>query len=119
VVGAEDHWWGSRAAGHDIADDSDLMEAVFLKYYEDAPSPRVFPAAEADAWFLEAAPSFAGVVFYISPSDDVCGWDYPRWRGALDQRGIPHVLIREDGSSGDVSAECHDRIEDFVARLGK
>jgi benzoyl-CoA reductase/2-hydroxyglutaryl-CoA dehydratase subunit BcrC/BadD/HgdB len=118
-VAAEDDWWGSRAAGRDIACDGDPVEAVFLKYYEDAPSPRVFPSDAADAWFLENAPTAAGVIFYIAPEDDVCGWDYPRWRSALDNRGIPHLLIRDDASAGDVPAECHDRIENFVAGLRK
>ena len=117
IVAAEDDWWGSRAAGRDVASDVDPVEAVFLKYYEDAPSPRVFPAGVADAWFLETAPTAAGVIFYVAPDDDVCGWDYPRWRSALDNRGIPHLLIRDDASAGDVPPECHDRIETFVAGL--
>ncbi|MEO8592876.1 MAG: 2-hydroxyacyl-CoA dehydratase family protein [Candidatus Solibacter sp.] len=117
VVAAEDDWWGSRAAGQDVSTELGPLEAVFLKYYEDAPSPRVFPASVADAWFLETASTVAGVVFYISPDDDVRGWDYPRQRSALDARGIPHLLLREDPAGGDVPPECHDRIEEFTTRL--
>jgi benzoyl-CoA reductase/2-hydroxyglutaryl-CoA dehydratase subunit BcrC/BadD/HgdB len=119
AVAAEDDWWGSRAAGEDIATDGDPVEAVFLKYYEDAPSPRVYPPAIADAWFLSTAARVQGVVFYMSPEDDVRGWDYPRQRRALDERGVPHLLVREDAAAGDLTAECHERIENFVAKLGR
>ena len=114
VVSAEDDWWGSRAAGGDIAADGDPVAAIFEKYFLDAPSPRVFPPAAADAWFLDALASVSGVVFSLPPEDDVCGWDYPRQRAELDRRGVPHVLIREDASAGPLSAACHDRIEVFA-----
>ncbi len=119
VVAAEDDWWGSRAAGDDISMQGDPIEAIFLKYYEDAPSPRVFPAALADEWFLATVPDVHGVIFYLPPEDDVFGWDYPRQKRALDERGIPHMVIREDASMGDLSRECHDQIEEFAARLGR
>lgn len=119
LVSTEDDWWGARAAGRDIDTEGDPVEAIFLKYYEDAPSPRVFPAAVADEWFLTEAAKVNGVVFYIPPEDDVWGWDYPRLARLLDARGIPHMLIREDASTGDVSPECHDRIDQFVSTLGR
>lgn len=117
IVAAEDDWWGSRAPGEDIRTDGDLWQAIFEKYYLDAPSPRVFPPAVADEWFSATACSAEGVVFYIPPEDDVVGWDYPRQRAFLDQRGIPNLLIRADASSGDLPADSHDRIEEFVVRL--
>ena len=78
IVAAEDDWWGSRAGGRRYCTDGDPVEAIFDKYYLDAPSPRVFPPAVADDWFLDAAASVNGVVFYLPPEDDVLGWDYPR-----------------------------------------
>lgn len=119
VVAAEDDWWGSRAAGEDIGTQGDPIDAIYLKYYEDAPSPRVFPAALADEWFLATVPNVHGVIFYLPPEDDVFGWDYPRHKRALDEQGIPHMVIREDASSDNLSPECHDQIEDFAARLGR
>ena len=77
VVVAEDDWWGSRAVGRDIAEDGDPVEAIFDKYFLDAPSPRVFPPSAADEWFIEtigAAPAGTGVVFYLPPEDDILGW---------------------------------------------
>ncbi len=117
IVTAEDDWWGSRAAGEDIREDIDPVEAIFEKYYLDAPSPRVFPLSAAYAWFLQALSSIDGVVFYIPPEDDVFGWDYPRQRAILDQRGIPHLLIRANASLGELSEEWHKKIEDFLAKL--
>jgi hypothetical protein len=53
-----------------------------------------------------------GVVFYLPPEDCVAGWDYPRRRRYLDERGIPHLLVRDNAVS--ISEECHGRIERFV-----
>jgi benzoyl-CoA reductase/2-hydroxyglutaryl-CoA dehydratase subunit BcrC/BadD/HgdB len=114
VVVAEDDWWGSRSAGEDIADEADdLLKAIFEKYYLDTQSPRVFPFEMADAWFQEeAVHGIDGVVFYLPPEDCVAGWDYPRRRCFLDERNIPHLLVRED--AGSISEKCHEQIERFV-----
>jgi benzoyl-CoA reductase/2-hydroxyglutaryl-CoA dehydratase subunit BcrC/BadD/HgdB len=119
VVVAEDDWWGSRAAGEDIADGSgDLLKATFEKYYLDSPSPRVFPFEMADAWFQEeAAHGIDGVIFYLPPEDCVAGWDYPRRRHFLDEKGIPHLLVRENARS--VSEECRAGIEKFVRSIDR
>ncbi len=94
IVVAEDDWWGSRAAGKDIDTTAEPMQAIFEKYYFDAPSPRVFPSEVADAWFCRKASEVDGVIFYLPPEDDVIGWDYPRLRASLDERRIPHLMLR-------------------------
>jgi benzoyl-CoA reductase/2-hydroxyglutaryl-CoA dehydratase subunit BcrC/BadD/HgdB len=118
VVVAEDDWWGARSAGEEIAERTDdPLKAIFEKYYLDTPSPRVFPFDVADAWFQQASlDGIDGVVFYLSPEDCVDGWDYPRRRRYLDERGIPHFLVREDATS--ISEECHERIKKFVSSIG-
>jgi benzoyl-CoA reductase/2-hydroxyglutaryl-CoA dehydratase subunit BcrC/BadD/HgdB len=108
IVVAEDDWWGSRAAGRDIDASIDPTQAIFEKYYFDTPSPRVFPAAIADAWFLSQAATVDGVIFYLPHDDDVLGWDYPRLRDCMDERAIPHLMLR-----GDSGAE----IKSFLAGL--
>jgi benzoyl-CoA reductase/2-hydroxyglutaryl-CoA dehydratase subunit BcrC/BadD/HgdB len=119
VVVAEEDWWGSRSAGEDIADgSSDPLKAIFEKYYLDTPSPRLFPFEIADAWFRQTSTDgIDGVVFYLPPEDCVAGWDYPRRQRYLDERGIPHCLVREDAMS--ISQECHARIEMFVRSIGR
>ena len=97
IVVAEDDWHGARAAGRDIALGKDLLACVFRKYHRDADSPRVYPADAADKWFeREVSHDIDGVVFYLPPEDDIRGWDYPRQKQFLDQRGIPNLLIREE-----------------------
>lgn len=108
IVVAEDDWWGSRAAGRDIEATEDPLRAIFEKYYFDAPSPRVFPAAIADEWFCRRATEVDGVIFYLPPDDDVLGWDYPRLRAFLDQRKIPHRMLR---------SACPQPIASFIESL--
>ena len=108
IVVAEDDWWGSRAAGSDIDTTIDPVRAIFEKYYFDAPSPRVFPSEVADAWFHRKAAEVDGVIFYLPPEDDVLGWDYPCLREFLDERSIPHLMLRHESS---------DEIRAFVERL--
>jgi benzoyl-CoA reductase/2-hydroxyglutaryl-CoA dehydratase subunit BcrC/BadD/HgdB len=118
VVVAEEDWRGSQSAGRDTDNGSnDLLKAIFEKYYLDAPSPRLFPFEIADAWFQQASTDgIDGVVFYLPAEDCVAGWDYPRRRRYLDDRNIPHLLVREDAMS--ISKECHERIERFVHSIG-
>ncbi len=118
VVVAEDDWWGSRSAGEDIPEQSDnLLRAIFEKYYYDTPSPRLFPLDTADAWFRQASiDGTDGVVFYLPPEDYVAGWDYPRRRRYLDERKIPHLVVRENARA--ISPQCHERIEAFVRSIG-
>jgi benzoyl-CoA reductase/2-hydroxyglutaryl-CoA dehydratase subunit BcrC/BadD/HgdB len=99
IVVAEDDWWGSRAAGQDVDTTAEPVQAIFEKYYFDAPSPRVFPVEIADSWFQRKALEVDGVIFYLSPEDDVIGWDYPRLRAYLDERVIPHLMVRTESSN--------------------
>ncbi len=116
VVVAEDDWWGSRALASKIAIQGDSVRSIFENYYTEAPSPRVFPRDAAEAWFLSEAAKVDGVVFYLPPEDDFLGWDYPEMRRTLDRRGIPSLLVRED-AAGELSSECHQRIEEFICGI--
>ena len=108
TVVAEDDWWGSRAAGRDIELTADPLQAIFEKYYFDAPSPRVFPAAISEEWFQRKACEVDGVIFHLPPDDDVLGWDYPRLRAFLDERAIPQLMVR---------GACDETIRAFLGRL--
>jgi hypothetical protein len=112
VVVAEDDWWGSRAPAKEIPQDGDLVRAIFETCYREAPSPR----ENSDAWFLSASANADAVVCYLPPEDDVLGWDYPRFRQTLGERGTPSLLVREDASE-ELSPECRQSIQDFVRKL--
>ena len=116
VVVGEDDWWGSRAITKEITAEGDALRDIFETYYRDVPSPRVFPRDIENEWFLAAAAQVEGVVFYLPPEDDVLGWEYPGLRKALDQRGIPSLLVREEAVEG-LSPEGHQKVEEFVSRL--
>lgn len=112
VVVAEDDWWGSRTITEEIPEQGNLIQEIFQTYYRKAPSPR----DNSHAWFLSTSATVDGVVFYLPPEDDVLGWDYPRLRQTLDQRGTPHLLLREDAAA-ELSPEWHQSIQDFVRKL--
>lgn len=116
LVVAEDDWWGSRSVKSPIVAGGDLVRSIFEAYYRDSPSPRVYPRDIADEWFHANSAGVDGVVFYLPPEDDVLGWDYPGLKEALDGRGIPSILIREDASD-ELSLQCHGRIEAFVSSI--
>lgn len=116
VVVAEDDWWCSRSFVREIVAQGDVVRSIFERYYSEASSPRVFPRDIADAWFLSESAKVDGVVFYLPPEDDVLGWDYPALRRNLEQRGIPNLLVREDAAA-ELSADCHQRIEEFICGI--
>jgi benzoyl-CoA reductase/2-hydroxyglutaryl-CoA dehydratase subunit BcrC/BadD/HgdB len=98
LVTAEVDSWG---AGADIDDAGDPLAAIFEKYYNDTPSPRV-PADVADQWFgTSVSTDVDAVVFYLPPDDYVAGWDYPRHKRLLDARGIPSIVLRADAAALD------------------
>ena len=96
IVVAEDDWWGSRAAGRDI----DTTDRSHPRHFREILFRRAQPACfsvpkSADAWFLRKAREVDGVIFYLPHEDDVFGWDYPRLRASLDERAIPHLMLRD------------------------
>lgn len=98
LVVAEDDWWGARAAGRDIATDLPPLEAIFEKYFGDAPTLAVSPRAPREAWLREQVEQgdLDAVVFYVPPSDHLFGWYYPTLKEYLDAQRIPSLLLRQD-----------------------
>ena len=122
VVVAEDDWWGARASHAKISSPRGLsagVRAIFENYYQHAPSPRVSPSRDADAWFKKSVEKgIDGVIFYLPPDDDVYGWDYPRQRDFVHARGTPSLLIREDASRS-LSAGTTSQLQEFISALGR
>jgi benzoyl-CoA reductase/2-hydroxyglutaryl-CoA dehydratase subunit BcrC/BadD/HgdB len=119
VIG-EDDWRGSRAAGEqNVRADGDAVTAIFEKYYFDEQSPRMHPPENADAWFTKTLASghVDGVIFYEPLADDVAGWSYPRQAAAVDNRGIPSMMIREDGRNP--GQPLRDQLGEFIGRCSQ
>jgi hypothetical protein len=103
LVVAEDDWWGSRAPGDDVLPTGSALEGVFLKYWLDMPTVNVSPAEQRESWFVAQLrrPEVDGVVFYLPPSDHQLGWDYPRLKSLVEQRGKASLLVRHDAAQAD------------------
>jgi len=98
LVVAEDDWWGARAAGEDIPEDTAPLMAIFEKYFADAPTLAVSPRGPREAWLREQVErgDLDAVVFYVPPSDHLFGWYYPGLKEYLHGRGMPSLLLRQD-----------------------
>jgi benzoyl-CoA reductase/2-hydroxyglutaryl-CoA dehydratase subunit BcrC/BadD/HgdB len=97
-VVAEDDWWGSQAPGSDISVNDSPRAAILQKYWLDTATSQITPAQAREEWFRATAvrDDVDGVVFYLPPSDRQLGWDYPRLKGWLDERGTPSLRLRID-----------------------
>jgi hypothetical protein len=98
VVVGEDSPWGSRGVEPDISMDQDGLAAVADHYYRHGDGSRR-PSGTDDAWFDEALSDVDGVVFWLSSSDGVRGWDYPRLRQRASMHGVPSLLWRGDAGA--------------------
>ena len=106
-VVAEDDWRGSRAGGErNVKMDTDPVTALFEKYFYDEVSPRIHLSDERDAWFHRVVESrnIDGVLFFIPFEDDFAGWDHPRQIAWLNQKRVPHTVIREMNDAAAVSS---------------
>jgi benzoyl-CoA reductase/2-hydroxyglutaryl-CoA dehydratase subunit BcrC/BadD/HgdB len=120
TVVAEDDWWGARAPGDDldIRSAGSAREALLQKYWLDTAGAGVWPAEAREAWFRAQAlrPEIDGVVFYLPPSDHQLGWDYPRLKAWLDERGKPSLLLRDDAAAVNGRAAITARVADWLGR---
>ena len=58
----------------------------------------MLPTEAREAWFAEHAMDVDCVIFYLPPSDHQLGWDYPRLRDWLAERGKRSLLVRQDAA---------------------
>ena len=114
-VAAEDDAWGARAPGGDIALEVAPREAVFAKYWLDTAHGGVQPPEAREAWFKAQAvrDDIDGVVFYLSPSDQQFGWDYPRLAAFVGAAGKPSVLLRQDAQDDAIAGHIAAFVDSF------
>jgi benzoyl-CoA reductase/2-hydroxyglutaryl-CoA dehydratase subunit BcrC/BadD/HgdB len=119
LVVAEDDWWGARRPGEDVPLAGSALEALFRKYWHDTAGAGVYPPEAREAWFLQHAqrPDVDAVVFYLPPSDRQLGWDYPRLKRFLDERGKPSLLLRQDAGQPDGQAAIVDQTATLLTGL--
>ncbi len=116
VVVWEEDAGGVMQPGGAIRTGGDPLMAIAEKYQTDTSSARVFPLAAADEPFEAAVRGGVhGVVFHLPPDDYVAGWDYPRRKRFLDERGVPSLVIRDDVAA--MSDEARERVRGFVSGL--
>lgn len=118
-VVAEDGDWGARQASPLIAEDGDLLAAIFEHYYAGVPCPRLFPQALANAWFQETlrAGGIEGVIFYLPIPDDIYGWDFPKQRADVEAAGLSWTLIRADVRDAAERPAVASQLTAFLAPL--
>lgn len=102
VIVADDHDWGEGLVAVDVDESAPWVEALTDHYMRHMPGPRRFPQADADAEFLvrALAAGVQGVVFALEENDDTLGWDYPAQKRALDNLGIPSLLLTRQSYRG-------------------
>jgi benzoyl-CoA reductase/2-hydroxyglutaryl-CoA dehydratase subunit BcrC/BadD/HgdB len=116
LVVAEDDWWGARAPGADVPLASSARESILLKYWLDTASSAVLPAEAREAWFVTHAlrPDVDGVVFYLPPSDHQLGWDYPRLRDWLAERGKRSIQLRQNAAQPEGRAALTAQVSEWL-----
>lgn len=96
VVTAELSPWGSGVVGDDVGTEGDPIEALFDHYRGPVFGARAPVRETVQAFERALAEGIAGVVFVLPASDDVHGWDVPRFCRMLDDRQMPHARLGAD-----------------------
>lgn len=121
----EDHDLGSRLySGPDIeAGSPDQTSAIAEYYHLRRPSVKKMSVAQHRATLLAQVEESgaAGVVFFIRAYDDAASWDRRALKKALDDKGIPSLLLDKRPYSMGASAdepELRRFIDEIKARRG-
>lgn len=105
--------WGSGAAGEDIADAPDPIDALANAYRHYPCGPRTAIAGQ-NRW--TDPPRGDAVVVVLPPDDTVFGWDYLALRSDLDAAGVPHLRVVSDPAQP-TSAVDHAELAALIASV--
>lgn len=86
---------GHDAVAEDVAEHIDPMHALAQHYRQNTVCARM-PVGRMLQRIAAALDGIDAVVFSQPPDDATFGWDYPRLRGLLGSRGIPHLAVGSD-----------------------
>ena len=95
VVVGEDHDWGSRHFAGEIDRTVHPIDGIVDRYHLRQPSAhRATVSERVSALSGEVQASDAqGVIAFIYEADDAPSWDFPEQRRALEEAGIPVLLL--------------------------
>lgn len=95
VIVGEDHDWGSRHFEGEIDTTADPVDAVIDRYHLRQPGASQSTVSQRVEALVDQvrATGAQGVIFYILEKDDAPSWDYPDQRRALEELGLPVLLI--------------------------
>jgi bzd-type benzoyl-CoA reductase N subunit len=117
-VVADDVCTGSRYFETPVSEDGDPVQALAQRYLERRPCPckaGSLPRRSEALIGLAKAHQAEGVVFVLPKFCDPHAWDYPPLAQALDNAGVPHLLLEtEQTVSGE---QMRTRIQAFLEMI--
>jgi benzoyl-CoA reductase/2-hydroxyglutaryl-CoA dehydratase subunit BcrC/BadD/HgdB len=95
TIVADDHDWGEALYRVPVGSAPDPLTALVNHCMVHRPGPRRLPQDMVDAEFIGLVRErrVDGVIFALEQHDDTLGWDYPAQKRALDELGVPSILL--------------------------
>ncbi len=100
-----------------IPESGDPLAEVARFYAENCPSVVAYPRAARDAYIRRrlGEGGIAAVVFCITPTDQLFGWDYPALKASLDAEGLPSLRVLADPGQPQECDAIRAAVAGFVA----
>lgn len=123
TIAAELDWWGSAGVDGPVGPPggpaATALASLTAHYRSAVYSPQL-PRADRLRLLLSAIDATAadGVLFYLPPSDEELGWDVPAFTAALDQPGVPALVIRHDVLDGAGRSDIRGQLANWLSGRG-
>ena len=120
IVG-EDHDWGNRHFDGLVNTDAAWSDAIIDRYHLRMPGINQSTVSDRVATLLEQVRSCGakGVIFSVLELDDAPAWDFPEQRRALEEMGVPVLLLELQPYSLDHMESLRREIEMFVGAISR
>jgi Benzoyl-CoA reductase/2-hydroxyglutaryl-CoA dehydratase subunit, BcrC/BadD/HgdB len=115
IVAGEDHEMGFRHVQDLVDEQVDPIDGIVDRYHLRSPVSGQATVSRRVQDLMNAVEqsNTQAVVFYVHEKHDAISWDYPSQRQALEEKGIP-VLLLEDQPYGPITAEAKGQIKAFM-----